>query len=88
MIKNSKKILLPSCPQVSQNSVLMYDGVVVLIQLSAGALMSSHEQDLETTTLSLTVNDRKNSKLINGADCSAQHMIHDVPSHQDLITQI
>lgn len=47
--------LHPSCPHVSQNSVLMYDGVVVRMQLSAGALISSHEHDLETTTLSLTV---------------------------------
>lgn len=51
--------LQPSCPQVSQNSVLMYDGVLVLMQLSAAALTSSHEHDLETTTLSLTVNMKK-----------------------------
>lgn len=48
-------LFIPSWPQVSQNSVLMYDGVVVRMQLSAGALTSSHEHDLETTTLSLTV---------------------------------
>lgn len=47
--------LQPSWPHVSQNSVLMYDGVDVLIQLSGGALMSSQEHDRETTTLSLTV---------------------------------
>lgn len=52
---NFVALLQPSCPHVSQNSVLMYDGVDVLIQLSAGALMSSHEQDREMTILSLTV---------------------------------
>lgn len=51
--------LQPSCPQVSQNSVLMYDGVLVLMQLSAAALTSSHEHDRETTTLSLTVSKKK-----------------------------
>lgn len=45
--------LHPSCPQVSQNSVLIYDGVVARMHWSAGALMSSHEHDLEMTTLSL-----------------------------------
>lgn len=54
----------PSWPQVSQNSVLMYDGVVVRMQLSAGALMSSQEHDLETTTLSLTVK-LKTSRIVN-----------------------
>lgn len=47
--------LHPSCPQVSQNSVRMYDGVDNRMQLSAGALISSHEHDLDTTILSLTV---------------------------------
>ena len=47
--------LHPSCPHVSQNSVRMYDGVDNRMQLSAGALISSHEHDLETTILSLTV---------------------------------
>lgn len=53
-ITKQQTLSLPSWPQVSQNSILTYDGVVVLMQLSAGALMSSHEHDLETTTLSLT----------------------------------
>jgi hypothetical protein len=39
----------------------MYDGVVVLMQLSAAALMSSHEHDRETTTLSLT---KTNGKML------------------------
>ena len=52
---NFVALLHPSWPHVSQNSVLIYDGVVVLIQLSAGAFMSSHEQDREMTILSLTV---------------------------------
>lgn len=52
---NFVALLHPSWPHVSQNSVLIYDGVDVLIQLSAGAFMSSQEQDLEITILSLTV---------------------------------
>lgn len=52
---NFVALLHPSWPHVSQNSVLIYDGVVVLMQLSAGALMSSQEQDREMTILSLTV---------------------------------
>lgn len=47
--------LHPSWLHVSQNSVLMYDGVEARMQLSAGAFMSSHEHDLEMTTLSFTV---------------------------------
>jgi hypothetical protein len=46
--------LQPSGPQVSQNSVLMYDGVAVRMQLSGAALMSSNEQLREMTTLSPT----------------------------------
>jgi len=52
---NFVALLHPSWPHVSQNSVLIYDGVVVLIQLSGGAFMSSQEQDREMTILSLTV---------------------------------
>jgi hypothetical protein len=45
--------LQPSCPQVSQNSVLIYDGVVSRMHESDGALTSSYAHDLDTTTLSL-----------------------------------
>lgn len=57
--------LQPSWPQVSQNSVLMYDGVDILIQLSGDALTSSTPHDLETTTLSLTVREREKINIIN-----------------------
>jgi hypothetical protein len=47
--------LHPSCPQVSQNSVLMYEGVCCLMHWSGCALASSNAHDLDTTILSLTV---------------------------------
>jgi len=51
--------LQPSVVQVSQNSVLMYEGVVVWRHLSAAASTSSHEHDREMTILSLTANGRE-----------------------------
>lgn len=47
--------LHPSCPHDSQNSVLTYDGVVDVMQLSAAAFTSSHEQDREMISFPLTV---------------------------------
>jgi len=56
---NFADALQPSVVQVSQNSVLMYEGVGVVMQLLAGAFTSSKEHDREMMILSLTANLRE-----------------------------
>lgn len=46
--------LHPSVEQVSQNSVLMYDGVLLFRHSSFGAFTFSQKHDREMTYLSLT----------------------------------
>lgn len=53
--------LHPSCPHVSQNSVLIYEGVCCLMHESGCALTSSNAHDLDTTILSLTVGEKEKS---------------------------
>lgn len=48
--------LHPSVEQVSQNSVLMYDGVLLFRHSSLGALTDSQKQLREMTYLSFTEN--------------------------------
>lgn len=47
--------LHPSVSQVSQNSVFMYDGVLLFMQSSFGAFILSQKHDREMTYLSFTV---------------------------------
>lgn len=54
--------LHPSVEQVSQNSVLMYDGVLLFRHSSFGAFTFSQKHDREMTYLSLT--EKKQNKII------------------------